>query len=404
MNYQSWLAKWLETYVRPVVKGKTLETYRGVVKDHLVPALGELELAELTPARLQAFVAQQAKSGNRRTGEGLSCASVNLIITVLQNSLKCAREADMVGGYAAEKLRRPRAPARETACFDLSEQAALVRAAMQAKDEKFRGIVLCLYTGLRLGELLALEWGDVDWERGLLYVSRTCREGRDEAGRFGRIVGAPKSRRSVRVIPLSGLPLSGRHNEADVLAAVCACKLMGAENEVIAQALQCFKGIPHRLQDIGEVEGVRFLDDSKATNVDAAVRAVESGKGESVVILGGKDKGEHYERLFAALKTSGVVHAVLCGENAFLLLDAAAREKFDRITLCRPFDLAVRVAFLLARRGQNVLLSPAAASYDAFKSYEERGERFRALMEELAKERRALACAQEEQGEGEGGD
>lgn len=109
----------------------------------------------------------------------------------------------MVGGYAAEKLRRPRAPARETACFDLSEQATLVRAAMQAKDEKFRGIVLCLYTGLRLGELLALEWGDVDWERGLLYVSRTCREGRDEAGRFGRIVGAPKSRRSVRVIPLS---------------------------------------------------------------------------------------------------------------------------------------------------------------------------------------------------------
>ena len=203
MNYQSWLAKWLETYVSPVVKGKTLETYRGVVKDHLVPALGELELAELTPARLQAFVAQQAKSGNRRTGEGLSCASVNLIITVLQNSLKCAREADMVGGYAAEKLRRPRAPARETACFDLSEQATLVRAAMQAKDEKFRGIVLCLYTGLRLGELLALEWGDVDWERGLLYVSRTCREGRDEAGRFGRIVGAPKSRRSVRVIPLS---------------------------------------------------------------------------------------------------------------------------------------------------------------------------------------------------------
>ena len=210
--------------------------------------------------------------------------------------------------------------------------------------------------------------------------------------------------RGERVIPLSELPLSGRHNEADVLAAVCACKLMGAENEVIAQALQSFKGIPHRLQDIGEVEGVRFLDDSKATNVDAAVRAVESVKGESVVILGGKDKGEHYERLFAALKTSGVVHAVLCGENAFLLLDAAAREKFDRITLCRPFDLAVRVAFLLARRGQNVLLSPAAASYDAFKSYEERGERFRALMEELAKERRALACAQEEQGEGEGGD
>lgn len=128
MNYQSWLAKWLETYVSPVVKGKTLETYRGVVKNHLVPALGELELAELTPARLQAFVAQQAKSGNRRTGEGLSCASVNLIITVLQNSLKCAREADMVGGYAAEKLRRP----RSAALRHLARRRAPLRALLSA--------------------------------------------------------------------------------------------------------------------------------------------------------------------------------------------------------------------------------------------------------------------------------
>ena len=187
-----------------------------------------------------------------------------------------------------------------------------------------------------------------------------------------------------RILALSELPLEGKHNEADALAAVCACRLMGIGAQEIAAALKRFRGIPHRLQRIGEVNGITFIDDSKATNVDAAIRAAESVKGESVLILGGKDKGEKYEALFSALKKTNVVHTVLCGENAFRLLDAAMREKYFRLTLCRPFDLAVRVAFLMAKRGQNVLLSPASASFDAFRSYEERGERFAALMQEFA--------------------
>ena len=202
--------------------------------------------------------------------------------------------------------------------------------------------------------------------------------------------------REEKIASLADLPLEGKHNEANALAAVCACALMGINGAYIAAALKTFHGIRHRLQKLGEVDGVTFLDDSKATNVDAAIKAVESVKGESVIILGGKDKGYSYAPLFAAIKRSGVVHAVLCGENAFRLLDAAVKEGFTQVTLCRPFDLAVRVAFLTAQRGQNVLLSPASASYDAFKSYEERGERFAAVMEELKKEREVLAA------EGEG--
>ena len=156
-----------------------------------------------------------------------------------------------------------------------------------------------------------------------------------------------------------------------------------------------FKGIKHRLQKLGEVDGITFLDDSKATNVDAAIKAIESVKGESVLILGGKDKGYSYAPLFAAIRRSGVVHAVLCGENAFRLLDFAVKEGFTQVTLCRPFDLAVRVAFLTAQKGQNVLLSPASASFDAFKSYEERGDRFAAIMEELKAERAALRPAED---------
>ena len=198
-----------------------------------------------------------------------------------------------------------------------------------------------------------------------------------------------------QVLPAGELPLEGGHNEADALAAVTACALMGADCAAIGAALKSFRGIPHRLQKLGEVRGVTFIDDSKATNVDAAMRAAESVKGESVLIVGGKDKGESYEPLFAALKKTGVVHTVLCGENAFRLLEAALHEKYYRITLCRPFDLAVRVAYLTAKKGQNVLLSPAAASFDAFRSYEERGERFAQLMRTFSAE---AARGEEEQG------
>lgn len=201
--------------------------------------------------------------------------------------------------------------------------------------------------------------------------------------------------REEKLVSLADLPLEGKHNEANALAAVCACKLMGVNGAYIAAALKTFKGIKHRLQKLGEVDGITFLDDSKATNVDAAIKAIESVKGESVLILGGKDKGYSYAPLFAAIRRSGVVHAVLCGENAFRLLDFAVKEGFTQVTLCRPFDLAVRVAFLTAQKGQNVLLSPASASFDAFKSYEERGDRFAAIMEELKAERAALRPAED---------
>ncbi len=190
-----------------------------------------------------------------------------------------------------------------------------------------------------------------------------------------------------RLFAESELPLEGAHNRENALAAICAAKLMGAGNASIVAALKSFKGVSHRLQKIGEIGGVTFIDDSKATNVDSAIKAINGVKGESVLILGGKDKGYSYEPLFEAIKNSGVVHTVLCGENAFKILNAALKQGFTSLTLCRPFDLAVRVAYLTAKRGQNVLLSPASASFDSFKSYEQRGDRFQEIMQSIRGER-----------------
>ncbi len=192
--------------------------------------------------------------------------------------------------------------------------------------------------------------------------------------------------RGERLFPVAELPLDGEHNLSNALAAICAAKLMGAGNAAICTALKNFRGIRHRLQKIGELNGVTFIDDSKATNVDSAVKAISSVRGESVLLVGGKDKGYDYEPLFEKMRGSGVVHAVCYGENAFRVLNAALKSNFTAVTLCRPFDIAVRVAYLTARKGQNVLLSPASASFDSFKSYEERGDRFIELYKKLRDE------------------
>ena len=189
-----------------------------------------------------------------------------------------------------------------------------------------------------------------------------------------------------RILSADEFPLEGDHNRANALAAIAAAKLMGAGNAAIAAALKTFRGVKHRMEKVGEVNGITFIDDSKATNVDSAIKAIGSVRGESVLLLGGKDKGYTYEPLFDAVKTSGVVHTVIYGENAFRILNAALSRGYSSVTLCRPFDIAVRVAYLTARRGQSVLLSPASASFDAFSSYEERGNRFAELYNTFAKE------------------
>ena len=192
-----------------------------------------------------------------------------------------------------------------------------------------------------------------------------------------------------RIMSRDELPLDGEHNVANALAALAAAKIMGIGNASIIAAFKSFRGIRHRLEKIGAVNGVNFIDDSKATNVDSAIKAIESVKGETILLVGGKDKGYSYEPLFEAIKKSGIIHTVLYGENAFRILDAAIKSRFTSVTLCRPFDLAVRVAYLTAKRGQNVLLSPASASFDAFKSYEERGDKFREIYKTILKEREA---------------
>lgn len=175
--------------------------------------------------------------------------------------------------------------------------------------------------------------------------------------------------------------LSGVHNIYNALACVAASHILGLDKDKTVQAICGFKGIRHRVQVIRTVNGITYINDSKGTNVDATVKAVESMTEPTIVLLGGKDKGYDYQPLFERLKESRVVHAVLYGENRFKLLNAAIKTGFVNFSLCAEFETAVRIAQFIAKRGQCVLLSPASSSFDSFANYEERGDAFQKLVE-----------------------
>lgn len=202
MTYENWLNEWLTHYIKPSSKQRTFEQYSKVAQIHILPYLGDIELTDLTPFVLQKFITDLTTNGNKRTGKGLSPNFVKTILSVIQNSLKTAHLVGYLPEYSANKIKRPKIVEKQVECFTIQEQKKVEEAALSAKKDKYRGIVLCLYTGLRIGELLALTWNDIDFEKSILSVTKTCHDG-NENGKHIRIIDTPKTENSRRQIPLS---------------------------------------------------------------------------------------------------------------------------------------------------------------------------------------------------------
>jgi UDP-N-acetylmuramoylalanine--D-glutamate ligase len=176
------------------------------------------------------------------------------------------------------------------------------------------------------------------------------------------------------LVPLSSIRLLGRHLVADVLAACAVASLAGVDAAAMTRAVEGFSGLEHALEPAGEVGGVRFVNDSKATNIEAARRAIESFGDGLVVILGGRFKGGTFADLAGPLEAKGAT-VVAIGEARPLIADALG----GRITVHEAADMsaAVRTAFASAAPGRTVVLAPACASFDMFRDYAERGRVFK---------------------------
>ena len=181
------------------------------------------------------------------------------------------------------------------------------------------------------------------------------------------------------VMPVSGIPLRGRHNVQNVLAAAAAAHLAGATLEQIAAAVRTFPGVEHRLEFVRDRAGVAWYNDSKATNVDAALKAVEAFDNRLWIILGGKDKDGDYTPLAEALR-GHVAGALLIGSAAEKI--AVQLQGIPQVA-CGTMEAAVAHAASHARQADVVLLAPACASFDQFSSYEERGRVFKDLVRAL---------------------
>ncbi|EAY24445.1 UDP-N-acetylmuramoyl-L-alanine--D-glutamate ligase [Microscilla marina] len=189
-------------------------------------------------------------------------------------------------------------------------------------------------------------------------------------------------------VPVADLPLPGKHNIFNAMIALQACHILGASPVVLHEGLKNFSNAPHRMEEVAELSEVKFINDSKSTNIDSAFYALDSIKmGEDerklVWIAGGVDKGNDYEKIrdLVAKKVKILICLGLDNEK----LHNTFRETVHVTIRTQQINEAVEQAFDLARPGDTVLLSPACASYDLFKNYEERGDSFKKAVQKLVR-------------------
>ncbi len=207
MKYTEWLKIWLKQ-VKIYNRQKTYVLYKSVVEGRLTEKFEGLRTSEIDSKTVREYSEELLLSGRTDSSGGLSPNTVNLIVNVIKSSLKAASDAGEIEEYPLRSVKRPRTTEKLITSFSVAEQKKLETAIMLEPNSKSIGILIALYTGLRIGELLALKWSDIDLKSRLISVTKTCHDGRDENGRPYRYVGEPKTYSSSRLIPIPSQLLS----------------------------------------------------------------------------------------------------------------------------------------------------------------------------------------------------
>lgn len=185
-----------------------------------------------------------------------------------------------------------------------------------------------------------------------------------------------------KIMDCRDIKIPGKHNLENALALVSIGWALGIDTEVIAKTLKEFEGVEHRIEYVGSISGIKFYNDSKGTNSDASIKAIEALKDPIILIAGGMDKGTSFEDFIESFNNK-VKALILLGETREKIKDTAISKGFSNIYIVDNIEEAVSKSFELAVPGDNILLSPACASWDMFKSYEERGRIFKQAVKNL---------------------
>ena len=200
MKLNEWLDIWLNKYTKYSLKLRTYNLYLNICDKHIKPVLGDYYIENLTPNIIQDFMIEKIEHGNLNTGKQLSSNTVISIVSVLKQALKLAYNLEMVEKDISSKIKLPSCKEKEVDAFERIEQKKLESFCLNSK-ENYKGIVICLYTGIRLGELLALTWDDFDNDKGTLSINKTlCIIKINDKNTL--YIDSPKTNNSKRIIPL----------------------------------------------------------------------------------------------------------------------------------------------------------------------------------------------------------
>ena len=215
------------------------------------------------------------------------------------------------------------------------------------------------------------EWRDLA-QQSAAQIVPFSRLNKSQAGAYQK--GNDLYFRDEKIISISELPLPGKHNIENYLAAIAVAKIYGKTKADICQVLTTFQGVKHRIQFVKKLAGRSIYNDSKATNIEATIVALEAFSQPIVLIAGGLDRGFTFDKLVKPLKKVKAI--ILYGQTKHLMAAAAQKAQIPTIKLVDNLDEAVPLAWSLTDPGDVLLLSPAAASWDQFQTFEQRGDRF----------------------------
>ena len=200
MKLNEWLDIWLNKYTKYSLKLRTYNLYLNICDKHIKPVLGDYYIENLTPNIIQDFMIEKIEHGNLNTGKQLSSNTVISIVSVLKQALKLAYNLEMIEKDISSKIKLPPCKEKEVDAFERIEQKKLESFCLNSK-ENYKGIIICLYTGIRLGELLALTWDDFDNDKGTLSINKTlCTIKINDKNTL--YIDSPKTNNSKRIIPL----------------------------------------------------------------------------------------------------------------------------------------------------------------------------------------------------------
>tara|TARA_B110001450_G_C17662176_1_gene497758 strand:- start:557 stop:1888 length:1332 start_codon:yes stop_codon:yes gene_type:complete len=182
-------------------------------------------------------------------------------------------------------------------------------------------------------------------------------------------------------MPVKNLALEGKHNVKNAMASAAVANLLKIRKSTIRESLSNFQGVEHRLEHVLKIQNVKYINDSKATNINATFYALDSMEAPTVWILGGVDKGNDYNELLSLVNEK--VKAIICLGNDNEKIKRVFENTVDIFVETQSMDEAVKIAYKISEKGDNVLLSPACASFDLFENYEDRGRQFKAAIRSL---------------------